>query len=674
MSRRTTARASAPPPSAAPTRLHDHAPDILATLDDINLFAPHFKEGTWTAWRAFLAALFGLPMTDAEAETYRLRTGRTEPPLTPFREAALIVGRRGGKSRVLALIAVFLAVFRDYGPYLAPGEVATIGVLAANRDQARSIFRFISGLLKATPLLAGMVEDENTETIILSNRVHIEIGTASFRTTRGYSYAAVLADEIAFWRSDETSANPDVEILRALRPGMASIPGSILLLASSPYAKRGALYATFRRNYGRDDARVLVWKADTASMNPSIDPAIIAEAYEEDPEAARAEYGGEFRDDLADFVTRETVDAVTCWGRTELPPEPGVAYLAFVDPSGGVSDAMTLAIAHITATGVVVLDAVREARPPFDPEATVKDFADTLRRYCVSTVTGDRYGGEWPRQRFREHGITYSASARPKSDLYLDLLPLLNAGRLELLDNPRLSAQLVGLERRTARSGKDSVDHSPGGHDDLCNSVAGVLVGLDLDRRPALIRSSSLTTNGAPHPLPAKVDYIFSVVHVGDDGTAATVFFSHQRHPKPLLLLLDFTVSPLTSEVFKDAGARMAELGKTIQVRLGAALFVHGSAQPHAWNCGIRCNVIPAILYTDPPALALSAASHVGAGSVKISEVAAERSMSYPLAASLDFKAGDALDGAHPLRMALLIGIALCLNPETSRAPAAPAK
>jgi hypothetical protein len=100
----------------------------------------------------------------------------------------------------LALVAVYLAVFRDYVPHLAPGEVATIAVLAANRPQARSIFRYISGILKAVPLFARMVVDENTEAITLANRVVIEIGTASFRTTRGYSFAAVLCDEIAFWR------------------------------------------------------------------------------------------------------------------------------------------------------------------------------------------------------------------------------------------------------------------------------------------------------------------------------------------------------------------------------------------------------------------------------------------------------------------------------------------
>jgi phage terminase large subunit-like protein len=152
--------------------------------------------------------------------------------VVPFTEAALCVGRRGGKSRILALIAVYLATFRDYRPYLAPGECATIVIMAANKAQARSIFRFVIGLLKAVPLIQPMIVDDNTEQITLSNRVVIEIATASFRTSRGYSFAAVLADEISFWRSEESSANPDVEIMRAVRPGMASIPGSILLLAS----------------------------------------------------------------------------------------------------------------------------------------------------------------------------------------------------------------------------------------------------------------------------------------------------------------------------------------------------------------------------------------------------------------------------------------------------------
>ena len=164
-------------------------------------------------------------------------------------------------------------------------------------------------------MLAPLIVKRDAETIELSNRVVIEIATASFRSTRGYSYAAILCDEVAFWRSDETSLNPDVEILRALRPGMATIPGSMMLIASSPYSQRGELFNAYRRHFGKDGARVLVWKASTLEMNPGIDRRIIDEAYEDDPEAAKAEYGAEFRTDLADFVTRETVDAVTMWGR-----------------------------------------------------------------------------------------------------------------------------------------------------------------------------------------------------------------------------------------------------------------------------------------------------------------------------------------------------------------------
>ena len=81
---------------------------ILADLDNPELFGPFFRGGSWGPWRAFLAALFALPMTEAEAELYRHHTGRQTPPVAPFTEAALVVGRRGGKSRVLALIATIV--------------------------------------------------------------------------------------------------------------------------------------------------------------------------------------------------------------------------------------------------------------------------------------------------------------------------------------------------------------------------------------------------------------------------------------------------------------------------------------------------------------------------------------------------------------------------------------
>jgi hypothetical protein len=509
--------------------------------------------------------------------------------------------------------------------------------------------------LKAIPLFKPMVLDENEESIVLSNSVVIEVATASFRTSTGYSFAAVLADEVAFWRSDESSANPDIEIMRALRPGMASIPGPILMLASSPYAKRGELYGAYRRHYGKDDARVLVWKADTATMNPKIDPAIIAEAYDSDPEAARAEYGGEFRDDLADFVTRETVDAVTCWGRHELPPEPGIQYAAFCDPSGGISDSMTLVIGHLRDAGVCVLDAILEVRAPFDPEKGVAECASTLRRFGVTRVAGDKFAGEWPRARFSEHGIAFEQSARPKSDLYCDLLPLLNAKRVELLDNPRLAAQLVGLERRTARSGRDTVDHTPGG---LANVVAGVLVGLDLDRRPALVKQSDMLDAGRPVKIPDVISTFVAVLCVDKAGMCASVRAAKTLYGPCSLIILDFEAGPLHSGALE----RLTSFSQfECRCRNGILAIV-----PEGFAAGgsfIGCRAIEIIDRRLPELQLFSAARMIDRGSVKLGPLAEEKTRGLPIGAALDFRAGENIE--DPLRCAVLTTIAVAFEADS---------
>jgi hypothetical protein len=447
---------------------------ILDAMDDADLFAPLFKAGTWKPRRAFLAALFALFMDEEALAIFRHHTGRQNAPQAPFTAAAAVVGRRGGKSRVMALIAVYLAVFRSYSHLLAPGEVPTVAIIAADRKQARAVMRFMLGMFGAVALLNPLLIGQTAESLTLSNGVVIEIHTASFRVTRGYSLIAAICDEIAFWRSDDSAANPAEEILRALRPGLSNLRG-LLLMASSPHDKRGPLYAAYRRYFGQDGGRVLIWQGTTEEMNSTIDPAIIAEAYEDDPASAAAEYGAQFRDDIAAFVTREVVEGCTVQGRFELPRISTNRYVAFVDPSGGSADSMTLGIAHREGDRAI-LDCVRERRPPFSPENVTIEFAAVLKTYGVSRVTGDRYAGEWPRERFREHGITYELSEKPKSDLYRDVLPLLNSGKAELLDLPRLSGQLCNLERRTARGGRDSIDHAPGAHDDIANSVAGALL------------------------------------------------------------------------------------------------------------------------------------------------------------------------------------------------------
>jgi hypothetical protein len=466
---------------------------LIDAMDDPNLFAPWFKNPKkWESWRAFIKSLFAIPLSAHEQSIFRDCTQRANTSSKPVRECWLAVGRRGGKSFVLALIAVFLACFSNYAQYLAPGERGTVMIIAADKKQARVIFRYVRGLLHNVPMLKTLIQRETAEAFDLSNFVTIEISTASFKRTRGYTLVAALCDEIAFWQVDEESAEPDRAVLDALRPGMATIPNSMLLCASSPYGKRGAMWDTYSRHYGKD-SDVLVWQAATRTMNPTVPQAFIDRAIEDDPASAASEYMAQFRNDLEAFVSRDVVQTAIIPSRYEIAPSAGTFYVGFADASGGSGgDSFTAGVVHIDrVTRRVVVDALREKLPPFSPENAITDLAAFFKSYRVSRITMDRWGGDFPSEQFRKHGISCEPSAKTKSDIYREFLPLLNSGRIELLDSSRLIKQLLGLERRIARGGRETIDHPPGGHDDIINAVAGASV-LAAEKQPIIVSARAM--------------------------------------------------------------------------------------------------------------------------------------------------------------------------------------
>jgi hypothetical protein len=224
-------------------------------------------------------------------------------------------------------------------------------------------------------------------------------------------------------------------------------------------------------------------------MNPTIDTGLIARDLEADPEAGRSEWEAEFRSDLEAFLPLEAIEGVVVPGRFELPPQSGVQYTAFVDPSGGRGDAAALAIAH-TEGERVILDLARRWPAPHNPQAVIKEMGEVLKTYGIRRVTGDRYAGEWPRQEFMKHQVGYDAAPMDKSRLYLDFLPLVLSRRCQLLDLKRLINELRDLVRRPRSGGRDLVDHPPRGHDDLANAAAGAvtLAGAGMVRPRARVR------------------------------------------------------------------------------------------------------------------------------------------------------------------------------------------
>ena len=454
---------------------------------------PDMQGDSWSAWRALLKATFGLPASPEERLVYERHTARKLWPEHQVSECWTIAGRRGGKSRIAALLALYLGIRFDASK-LAQGELGLVPVVARNKDQAAIVLGYFKALCQL-PAFRPYVSRVLKTSIELASGITVQIQAASFRTLRGFTVVGAVLDEVGFWSLEGDSLNPDQEICNAIRPGMSTVPDALLFGISSPYARKGELWQISEQFFGRDDRFVLVWNADSRSMNDTVPEHVIQRAYERDPLAAAAEFGVdgrvEFRSDIEAFLEPAAIQAVTVRDRLELPPSDSIEYKAFCDPAGGSGkDSFTIAIGHAVKENGntrAVLDAVRERKPRFSPDDAIREFAELLATYGVTSVTGDRYGGEFPRELFRQHGIQYEPSTRSKSDLYKEMIAPVNAGRLELLDLPVLRAQLLALERKTARGGRDSIDHPSGGRDDIANSVAGVLVNvLPQPRKPGI--------------------------------------------------------------------------------------------------------------------------------------------------------------------------------------------
>jgi hypothetical protein len=450
-----------------------------ALIDQQLLGAALGDQASWGVWLTIMRAAYGLPLTDQQRETFMAVAGDRNPPSQRVRELWAVVGRRGGKSRMAAALAVYAALFAKYN--LAAGEQGLVLVLAASMTQAKVVFSYCLGFIQQSPVLRQELVEATRNEIRLRSGIQIATHSTSFRNLRGRSVCCCVADEISWWR-DETSATPDVETYRAVLPALSTTAG-IWVGISTPYRKVGLLAQRHKDFFGQNDPDVLVVKGTSQQFNPTLSDATIAAQRLADPTGAISEWDAEFRTDVSSFLDDDLIEASIDHGRPlELPPSASFRYKAFVDPSGGRGDAYTLSIGH-KENGRFIIDCVRGKHVPvdshsFDPMLATQDFAEVCKQHRIVSVSGDNFSAEWCTQAWRKCGIHYVKSVLPKSAIYLECLPLFTRGLVSLPDHGKLIRELRLLERHTHRSGKDTVDHGKGGHDDYPNAVCGCLRAL----------------------------------------------------------------------------------------------------------------------------------------------------------------------------------------------------
>ena len=230
---------------------------LRRALEDGALLGATFGGPSWHAWRSLLLATMGEPLNPDELATFTKFTGRAKSPDQRVAEAWFVIGRRGGKSAASAALAIYLAGLCDHSAHLSRGEKGLVLLLASDRRQAKILLDYCEGVLRSTPMLSQLIKERTREEIALTTGISIEVRTASLRGVRGYTCISVIGDEVAFWRSEE-GVNPDEEILGALRPTLLTTKGMLVAL-SSPYARKGALWSTYKKQFGPDgDPAILV--------------------------------------------------------------------------------------------------------------------------------------------------------------------------------------------------------------------------------------------------------------------------------------------------------------------------------------------------------------------------------------------------------------------------------
>jgi hypothetical protein len=455
--------------------------NIIDAMRDDMLFRPFLADdnglSTWVSWMAALRCLYGLPIPEKQREFVKQVTGRSADtmPSTGFRTALFLTGRRSGKSRCGAAIpAAFEAILAGHEGKLARGEKGIVAVCSPTRSQSRIVKQYLRSIFTSSEVLQSQVTGEDRHGFDLQTGVRIEILTGDFRTVRGFTLLAAVIDEIAFFGVDEESKiKSDTELVRAILPSLATTGGRLIAI-TSPYARKGWTWSTHQKHWGNEKGKTLVVQAASRTMNPTLPQEIVDEALAEDMAAAKSEYLGEFRDDVGAYLPREVIERCVVQGRTENMREARIKYVAFLDLSGGRSDDSALCLAHREGRKLVI-DLLRRWRPPHSPYEVIGEMARIIKKWGMVRATADNYAAEFVTQAGKSHGIMIERAEKPKSQLYLELLPLITSDEIELLDDEASIAQLANLERRTRSGGRDVIDHPPGQHDDLANVIAGAV-------------------------------------------------------------------------------------------------------------------------------------------------------------------------------------------------------
>lgn len=408
-----------------------------------------------------------------------------------------IIGRRGGKTTLAAMLAIYCAIITNWKPYLQKTPFATVLILSHSKEFSDEVLELIRSFIEASPVLKRLInmkKKNTTSTMNLSipfidedskivySRVQIKVGAASSKTTRGIAACAVICDEIAFWNLDENMKETDEKIMKAVRPATKQFGRKALLIKiSSPGIKQGVMYKEFLKwGKGELPSTYSVFKAPSWVWNTILPKEEFIEEWELDQDGFDTEYRANFVDSLSNFILPEFIDMAMVKGRKFQPPEPKkspVVYKAAID-AGFKKDTFTFSVVGHFENRIkqYVLKGWKGTKKNPVKAKEVAEYARTIcKEYGIDEVAADQYSFEPLREIFAQYSVTLVEkpfSLTFKKQIYFNLKRLIHSQQMDLLDVEELGKELKELVIEQTGSGQIRIGHPPGGSDDYSDSTA----------------------------------------------------------------------------------------------------------------------------------------------------------------------------------------------------------
>jgi hypothetical protein len=433
-----------------------------------------------------------------EVELYELMTGfryDKDDLESAKNRINLIVGRRGGKSTLASIIAVYSTFKVNWKSFLSKTPVATVAILSHSVDFSQEVLDILKTMFEDSEILTRLRNKKRKDTqstfhlkipFILDtgeveySEVAVKVGAASKKTTRGRAVCTLLTDEIAFWNLDATAAESDADVIKAVTPALAQFGrhGTIIKL-SSPAIKQGVLWNEWSSREFLKSQGYIQFKAPSWVWNTILDKDFFKTEYVRDPTGFDTEYRANFVDSISNFILPDYVDMCVVKGVTFLPPSESnkTVYSAAID-AAFKSDRFAFTLVgnnehRITTHVIKYWEGSRQN--PVKAFEVAKYIRNVCKEFGINEVRADQHSYQPLREIFQTYGINLvenTFSLPYKRKIYFALKRLIHNQNIDLLDVPLLSKEIKELQVEQTPNGQIRIGHPQGGSDDLSDALA----------------------------------------------------------------------------------------------------------------------------------------------------------------------------------------------------------